>query len=71
MKFGTVSPGRYTDADRYTGVAVGRRSTVQLLLFKIKLVATIIITYSYSIHGWTGKDGSPSPTLGTIIKILW
>ena len=21
--------------------------------------------------GWTGKDGSPSPTLGTIIKILW
>ena len=28
MKFGTVSPGRYTGADRYTGVAVGRRSTV-------------------------------------------
>ena len=22
-------------------------------------------------EGWTGKDGSPSPTLGTIIKILW
>ena len=21
--------------------------------------------------GWTGKDGSPSPILGTIIKILW
>ena len=29
MKFGTVSTGRYTGADRYTGVAVGRRSTVQ------------------------------------------
>ena len=28
MQFGTVSPGRYTGADRYTGVAVGRRSTV-------------------------------------------
>ena len=28
MKFGTVSPDRYTGADRYTGVAVGRRSTV-------------------------------------------
>ena len=28
MKFGTVSAGRYTGADRYTGVAVGRRSTV-------------------------------------------
>ena len=28
MKFGTVSPGRYTGADRYTGVAVARRSTV-------------------------------------------
>ena len=24
-----------------------------------------------SMVGWTGKDGSPSPTLGTIIKILW
>ena len=24
-----------------------------------------------SVRGWTGKDGSPSPTLGTIIKILW
>ena len=30
MKFGTMSPGRYTGADRYTGVAVGRRSTVHL-----------------------------------------
>ena len=30
MKFGTVSPGRYTGADRYTGVAVGRRSTVYI-----------------------------------------
>ena len=29
MKFGTVSPGRYTGADRYTGVAIGRRSTVR------------------------------------------
>ena len=28
MKFGTVSAGRYTGADRYIGVAVGRRSTV-------------------------------------------
>ena len=28
MKFGTVSAGRTTGADRYTGVAVGRRSTV-------------------------------------------
>ena len=29
MKLGTVSPGRYTGADRYTGVAVAaRRSTV-------------------------------------------
>ena len=28
MKFGTVSAGRYAGADRYTGVAVGRRSTV-------------------------------------------
>ena len=28
MKFGTVLPGRYTGADRYAGVAVGRRSTV-------------------------------------------
>ena len=28
MKFGTVSAGRYTGADRYTGVAVRRRSTV-------------------------------------------
>ena len=32
IKFGTVSAGRYTGADRYTGVAVGRRSTVQLKL---------------------------------------
>ena len=24
-----------------------------------------------TLGGWTGKDGSPSPTLGTIIKILW
>ena len=31
MKFGTVSPGRYTGTDRYTGVAVGRRSTVLLI----------------------------------------
>ena len=22
----------------------------------------------HSVVGWTGKDGSPSPTLGTIIK---
>ena len=32
MKFGTVSAGRYTGAERYTGVAVGRRSTVYGLL---------------------------------------
>ena len=32
MKFGTVSPGRYTGDDRYTGVAVGRRSTVLAIL---------------------------------------
>ena len=32
-----------------------------------------IITVSSLVNtlGWTGKDGSPSPTLGTIIKILW
>ena len=32
MKFGTVSAGRYTGADRYTGVAVGRRSTVLVIV---------------------------------------
>ena len=28
-------------------------------------------TVHVHIPGWTGKDGSPPPTLGTIIKILW
>ena len=31
MKFGTLSTGRYTGTDRYTGVAVGRRSTVLVI----------------------------------------
>ena len=37
MKFGTVSTGRYTGADRYTGVAVGRRSTVYDLLYVLHI----------------------------------
>ena len=36
MKFGTVSTGRYTGADRYTGVAVGRRSTVDDLCARLR-----------------------------------
>ena len=46
MKFGTVSTGRYTGADRYTGVAVGRRSTVYIYLsvyhFKLFMITTCL-----------------------------
>ena len=44
MKFGTVSTGRYTGADRYTGVAVGRRSTV--LSYRTFIICSCSITIS-------------------------
>ena len=47
MKFGTVSAGRYTGADRYTAVAVGRRSTVYIYihLYTVDVLYTMLYIY--------------------------
>ena len=50
MKFGTVLPGRYTGADRYAGVAVGRRSTVYLLSAMCSHAGQFLGLFSNTLH---------------------
>ena len=46
---------------------VSMRPQIFLLICGLQYILFYLYS-SISFAGWTGKDGSPSPTLGTIIK---
>ena len=63
MKFGTVSTGRYTGADRYTGVAVGRRSTVYdcnhgINVYMVDRFIVYVFYIRFSMSGSICSDGT-------------
>ena len=80
MKFGTVLPDRYTGADRYAGVAVGRRSTVYSLagslipvrLWVFTFVTWVVIATRDGEAGTVGAAASRTHRLGPQLSLgVW